>query len=225
MEKKVCIGKIVSVHGIRGEVKVRSYTSNPTDLDKYGDVENQTGNRIFKIKVVGFSKDNLRVKIEGVSDRNTAETLVGTEFYVNRNIFPELGEEEFYQTDLIGLKVYLKSLDEEIGVVVGLSNFGAGEILEIKLNTQKDTEMLPFTKQYVPTINLEEGYIIVSSATMIFAEDGASVSGIRSATVNNPSIIWKWSLTEQLKHSAQDSELWKCSATPVLRAEQPTSPI
>ena len=172
MEKKVCIGKIVSVHGIRGEVKVRSYTSNPTDLDKYGDVENQTGNRIFKIKVVGFSKDNLRVKIDGVSDRNTAETLVGTEFYVNRNVFPELGEEEFYQTDLIGLKVYLKSLDEEIGVVVGLSNFGAGEILEIKLNTQKDTEMLPFTKQYVPTINLEEGYIIVSSATMIFAEDG-----------------------------------------------------
>jgi 16S rRNA processing protein RimM len=69
------------------------------------------------------------------------------------------------------LKVCLKTPDNEIGNVVGFENFGAGEIIEIKLKGQKETELLPFTKQYVPTINLESGYIIVSSATMIFAED------------------------------------------------------
>lgn len=84
---------------------------------------------------------------------------------------PQLPEEEYYLSDIIGLKVYLNSLDKEIGTVARFSNFGAGEIIEIKLPHRKETEMLPFTKQYVPTINLEEGYIIVSSATMIFADD------------------------------------------------------
>lgn len=170
-EKRICIGKIVAAHGIRGEVKVKSYTKIPSDLDKYGLVSNKNADKTFKIKVVGPSKEVLRVKIDGVTDRNVAETLIGTEFYINRNILPKLGEEEFYQTDLIGLKVYLKSLDNEIGSIAGFSNFGAGEILEIKISGKKETEMLPFTKQYVPTINLEEGYIIVSSATMLFADE------------------------------------------------------
>lgn len=170
-EKRVCIGKIVAAHGIRGEVKVKSFTKIASNLDKYGDVENKDGSRIFKIKVVGPSKEVLRVKIDGVKDRTTAETLIGTEFYVKRSVFPELGEEEYYQTDLIGLKVCLQTAENEIGVVAGFSNFGAGEILEIKINGQKETECLPFTKQYVPQINLNDGYIIVSSATMIFAED------------------------------------------------------
>ena len=170
-EKRVCIGKIVAAHGIRGEVKVKSFTKIASDLDKYGDVESKNADRVFKIKVVGPSKEVLRVRIDGVKDRNAAEALIGTEFYVKRSVFPELGAEEYYQTDLIGLKVCLQTPEKELGVVAGFCNFGAGEILEIKINGQKETEMLPFTKQYVPTINLDEGYIIVSSATMVFAAD------------------------------------------------------
>ena len=132
-EKRVCLGKIVAAHGLRGEVKVHSYTDNPADIDKYGEVENKEATRKFKIKAVGPRKEVL--------------------------------------------KVYLNSLDREIGTVARFSNFGAGEIIEIKLPHRKETEMLPFTKQYVPTINLEEGYIIVSSATMIFAEDNEDKNG------------------------------------------------
>src|SRR5574344_467789 len=110
-EKRVCIGKIVAAHGIRGEVKVKSFTKVATDVDKYGEVENKDGTQKFKIKVVGTSNEVLRVRISGVSDRNMAEALIGTEFYVERSKFPELGEEEYYQTDLVGLKVYLPSLD------------------------------------------------------------------------------------------------------------------
>jgi 16S rRNA processing protein RimM len=171
MEKRVCIGKIVAAHGIRGEVKVKSYTKIAANIDKYGDVENKEANRIFKIKVVGSPKETLRVRIDGIKDRNAAEALIGTEFYVKRSVLPELKDEEYYLTDLIGLKVFLQSVDNEYGKVVGVENFGAGDILEIKPNTCAETDLLPFTKQYVPQINLNDGYIIISSATMIFAQD------------------------------------------------------
>lgn len=171
MNERICIGKIVAAHGIRGEVKVQSQTKTPTDLDKFGDVENKDASRKFSIKVLGMISSNVRVKIKGVDTRNEAEALIGTELYVARSALPELAEDEFYKGDIVGLKVCLRTPDNEIGTVVGFENFGAGEIIEIKLKGQKETELLPFTRQYVPVINLESGYIIVSSATMIFAED------------------------------------------------------
>ncbi len=171
MNERICIGKIVAAHGIRGEVKVQSQTKTPTDLDKFGDVENKDASRKFSIKVLGMISSNVRVKIKGVDTRNEAEALIGTELYVARSALPELAEDEFYKGDIVGLKVCLRTPDNEIGTVVGFENFGAGEIIEIKLEGQKETELLPFTRQYVPVINLESGYIIVSSATMIFAED------------------------------------------------------
>ena len=177
MEKRVCIGKIVAAHGIKGEVKVRSINQNPLDLDKYGAVENTDGSKKFSIKVVGLVSTNARVKIAGVTTRNDAEALIGTELYVPRSALPELDEEEFYLSDLIGLDVCLKTPDKKIGKVAAFQNYGAGDIIEIKLSGQKETEMLPFTKAYVPTINVDEGYIIVSSATMIFAADDEDDNG------------------------------------------------
>jgi len=180
MEKRVCIGKIVAAHGIKGEVKVRSNNLNPLDLDRYGAVENADGSKKFSIKVVGLVSTNARVKIAGVTTRNDAEALIGTELYVPRSALPELDEDEFYLSDLIGLDVCLKTPDKKIGKVAAFQNFGAGDIIEIKLNGQKETEMLPFTKAYVPTVNVEDGYIIVSSATMIFATDDEGDNGAES---------------------------------------------
>ena len=171
MEKRVCIGKIVAAHGIKGEVKVRGVNQNPLDLDKYGEVENFDASKKFSIKVVGLVSTNARVKIAGITTRNDAEALIGTELYVPRSALPQLAEEEFYLSDLIGLNVCLKTPDKIIGKVVAFQNYGAGDIIEIKINGQKETEMLPFTKAYVPTIDIDAGYIIVSSATMIFAKD------------------------------------------------------
>ena len=171
MKKRVCIGKIVAAHGIRGEVKMQSFTASPSDLDKLGAVENKDADKVFCLKVMGVTSSNVRVKIKGVDDRNTAEALIGTEFYIDRAKLPELGEDEYYHFDLVGLKVCLQTKNKVIGTVSGFSNFGAGEIIELKLNGQRETEMLPFTKEYVPEINIDGGYIIVSSATMNFAED------------------------------------------------------
>lgn len=169
-DKRICIGAIVGVHGIKGEVKVKSFTEPDTNIDKYGKVENKNGNRTFELKVVGRSKELLRVKIKGVDDRTMAETLIGNGFYINREVLPDLeDEDEFYEADLIGLEV--RQNNQVIGTVAGLYNFGAGEIIEIKLNSTGKLEMLPFTKAYVPDVKVSDGYITVTSATLSFAPD------------------------------------------------------
>ena len=96
-DNKICLGAIVGVHGIRGEVKVKSFSDDEKNLTRYGDVTNEAGDKKFSLKIVGHSKELLRVKIKGVDDRNTAETLVGTAFYVNRDLLPDLKDDEFYQ--------------------------------------------------------------------------------------------------------------------------------
>ena len=165
------MGKIVGVHGIRGEVKVKSFTSVDRDIDKYGPVSNENGSKSFEIKVVGHSKELLRVKIKNVDDRNSAEQLIGESLFVSREKLPELkDEDEFYQTDLIGLSVVQEANNSKVGTVCGIYNFGAGEILEIKLESGKK-EMIPFNKQYVPVVNIKDGFIIVKTAEMQFAED------------------------------------------------------
>jgi len=169
-EKKVCLGKIVGVHGIKGEVKVKSFTAVDKDIAKYGALNDKNNQQTYEIKVTGHSKDLLRVKIKGIDDRTVAETLIGTELYAPRGVLPELKTEEvYYETDLVGLKV-LDEQKNEVAKVIGFYNFGAGDILEIKLKSGR-AEMLPFNKGYVPEINLEEGYIIVASTGMVFLED------------------------------------------------------
>lgn len=108
-----------------------------------------------------------------MDDRNLAETLVGMEFYVSKSALPEPEEDEYYHADLIGLTVREKISGKEAGTVAGVYNFGAGDILELKLKESGRLEMIPFTKQYVPVVNVKEGFIIVESAIMNFAQDDA----------------------------------------------------
>lgn len=177
-DKRICIGAIVGVHGIKGEVKVKSFTDPDTNVDKYGIVENKEGNRTFELKVMGRSKELLRVKIKGVSDRTTAETLIGNGFYINREVLPKLeDEDEFYEADLVGLEV--RQANQVIGTVAGMYNFGAGEIIEIKLKSTGKLEMLPFTKLYVPEINISQGYVTVTSATLLFASEEGEKDSVK----------------------------------------------
>lgn len=169
-DKRICLGAVVGVHGIKGEVKVKSFTEPDTNIDRYGEVESKDAGQKFELKVVGHSKELLRVKIKGVNDRTAAEKLIGTGFYINRDALPELeDEDEFYEADLIGLEA--RQNGEVIGTVAGLYNFGAGEIIELKLKATSKLEMLPFTKAYVPEINISEGYITVTSAAIAFAPE------------------------------------------------------
>lgn len=172
-DNRVCLGVIVGAHGIRGEVKVRSFTEFANDIEAYGMLTDKSGKKCFQVKVVGHSKDDLRVKIEGCDDRNQAEALRGTELYVERSVLPETEVDEFYQTDLIGLEAKTKS-GKILGKVVAFYNFGAGDIIEIKIGQK--LEMLPFNKDFVPEVCINKGYIIVQEPVSANIDGGVNES-------------------------------------------------
>ncbi|MBE6458349.1 MAG: 16S rRNA processing protein RimM [Alphaproteobacteria bacterium] len=175
IEEKICLGAIVGVHGIRGEVKVKSFTEDECNLTKYGRLLNESGDCEFDLKIVGHSKELLRVKIKGVEDRTLAETLIGTGLYIERSRLPEPEEDEFYHADLIGLEARSKDGDI-LGTVNALYNFGAGDLIELKM-ADGHFEMLPFTMKYVPTIDIKNGFIIVEMMQFAPDEQGEPIEG------------------------------------------------
>lgn len=175
VEEKICLGAIVGVHGIKGEVKVKTFTEDERNLTKYGRLLNEAGDREFDLKIVGHSKELLRVKVKGVEDRNLAETLVGTGLYIERSRLPEPKEDEFYHADLIGLEARSKE-GGILGEVNALYNFGAGDLIELKM-ADGHFEMLPFTMEYVPDIDIKNGFIIVEMMQFAPDEQGAPVEG------------------------------------------------
>lgn len=171
MTNLICLAKIVAAHGIKGEVKLKSFTNAPKDVFGYGMLSNKDGTRFFELVFKGFLKELLRVQIKGVDTRNDAESLVGTELFVARDKLPELEKDVFYQADLIGADVVDASSLQRIGKVVGIYNFGAGDILEIKFDDIKQTEMIPFNDSYVPVVDIQNKTVHVTMRTMNYQKD------------------------------------------------------
>lgn len=165
----ICLGVITGAHGIKGEVKVKSFTGAPRDIDRYGPLQNEDASQSFVLRVTGHAQDDLRVKIEGCDDRNQAEALKGTGLYLSRNQLPELEEEEFYQSDLIGLSVKDSASGKVIGEVAAFYNFGAGDLIEVKIGGK--LEMLAFTKQYVPEIDIKNRCIMIQELTFSLSNE------------------------------------------------------
>lgn len=178
--KKILIGKINSVFGIRGEVKILSHCQNPIDIEKYSLFDKN--DREFKLKIsnknkaaIGSSTSGgviLIAKISGIDDRNEAEKLRGLELFTNRDDFKKIPDDEFYQVDLIGLNV----IDEDgssLGKVLNVMDFGAGTMLEIefsqaneKMNLEK-IENFPFKDEFFPEVNIKAGTIKIALPEII----------------------------------------------------------
>ena len=156
-----CAAVVAAAHGVRGHVKVKCFLENPTEFNKFSPYCDKRGEEAYRVKKVLSQKgDMLIVSLEGVSDRNYAEQMRGTELFVPRSKLPTLSEDTFYHRDLIGLQVHSHQ-GMLLGDVHALYNFGAGDILEIK-TPQGKLEMLPFTKGCVPEIHQEEGTLVLS---------------------------------------------------------------
>jgi 16S rRNA processing protein RimM len=155
----VCVAAVATAHGIRGALKLRCFTERPEDAAAYGPVYDKHGNRLFSLKVIGQSRGGILVEADGVSDRNAAEALRGTELFVPRTVLPDLGPEEFYHSDLEGLDV-LRADGARLGVVRALANFGAGDIVEVLADDGR-TVALPFDRETVRTVDLEAGRLVV----------------------------------------------------------------
>ena len=163
----VCLAIVTGVHGVHGEVVVKSYTGDPLDIKSYGPLFDKSGSQQFEIKKVRLAKKGVVARLAGVDDRNSAEALKGMELYIEHARLPEPDDEdEFYFTDLIGLDVRLAD-GSNFGTVIALHNFGAGDLIEIKLVEGKGTEIYPFTKLTVPRIDLDAGEVIINPPMMI----------------------------------------------------------
>jgi len=166
----VCIGAIVGAHGIRGAVRVKSFTADPLDVAAYGPAEDEAGKRRFKLKVMGEVKDHVLASIEGVTDRNAAEALKGTGLYVSRDLLPPTEEDEFLYSDLVGLKA-VGTDGSVIGTVKGVANFGAGDLLDVARPGQGSL-LVPFTKAAVPVVDVGKGQVVVDPPAYAEDEEG-----------------------------------------------------
>lgn len=158
--QRVLLGRIVAAHGIRGDVVIDSYTAEPGDIEAYGPLFSADGGKQLDIKVVRVTPKGVVARVGGVVDRNAAEALRGTELYAPRARLPEAEEGEYYYADLAGLRA-----DDEagnrIGSVVGVQNFGAGDLLEVRLDGQSVTELIAFTDAFVPVVDIAAGRVVV----------------------------------------------------------------
>ena len=158
----VCLGRIVGAHGVRGIVRVQSFTADPDDLTAYGTLSDATGNRRFDVSVTGHVKGLLLARIEGVEDRNAAEALRGSELHIARAALPPTEGEEFYHVDLLGLRAE-NAKGDALGRVSAIHNHGAGPIVEIQPPDGPST-LVPFTREHVPTVDIEGGRMVVAAA-------------------------------------------------------------
>lgn len=158
----VLLGKIGAAHGIKGEVRIASFTADPLAIADYGSLLTDRAGLTVTIEKARLNKNTLVARLKGVHDRNGAEVLNGTSLFVERDRLPEEeDEDDFYHTDLIGLDARLES-GASIGRVVALPNYGAGDLIEIADPLSGDSFLFPFTRAVVPTISIEDGFLVIS---------------------------------------------------------------
>ena len=156
MSKLVCVGQIINVHGIKGAVKIKVHLVNPMDIDTFGDLTDQSGKKIFRIKALSQKQGIVLATVQGVTDRTKAESLKGVRLYVAREKLPQEEMDEFYCIDLIGLKVFKG--EEVFGVVESIDNFGAGDIVNVRLNGGK-VFPFDFSDATFPVVDIENGFM------------------------------------------------------------------
>jgi 16S rRNA processing protein RimM len=165
---RILLGRITGAHGIRGELLIATFTAAPESIGAYGPLSDKDGRRIFEVQSARATAKGVVARVKGVADRNGAEALKGVELYVERERLPAAGEGEFYHTDLIGLAAVDRT-GNPIGEIVAVRNFGAGDLVEIRLTGLSKTELVPFTDDAVPEIDIAARRAIVVLPTA--AED------------------------------------------------------
>lgn len=159
-DNKLLMGRIGAAHGIKGEVRIQSFTEDPLALASYGPLSTNKPGLTIRILAARTTTNVLVARLEGVNDRNAAEKLNGVELYVDRALLPDPEDDDFYHADLIGLKARLAD-GSEIGEVMAVPNFGAGDLLEIRDPRSGDTYLYPFSKAVVPEVRIADGYLLI----------------------------------------------------------------
>jgi len=157
--QRVLLGEISGVHGIRGDLLVRTYTATPESIASYGPLTDATGVKTFSLKIVRVTDKGVVARVAGIADRTAAEALRGTKLFIAREKLPEPDTSEYYHSDLIGLKA-LAHDGTPLGKIVSVQNFGAGDLLELQ-PPEGASEFIPFEDQWVPTVDLSSRSVVI----------------------------------------------------------------
>jgi 16S rRNA processing protein RimM len=168
---RIRVARIGAAHGIRGEVKLWSFTQDPLAVANYGPLETEDGARRFEIETARPAKDHLVARLKGIADRNAAEKLRNTDLFVPRDRLPPIKEDDtFYHADLVGLAAVGED-DTPLGTITAIHNFGAGDLIEIAPADGGEPLLLPFNETTVPTIDLKAGRVVVMPPAEIEAKE------------------------------------------------------
>ena len=178
--ERVCIAQIGAAHGVRGELRLKSFTEDPLSVTRYGPLETEDGKRRFEIETARPAKDMLVVRLKGVADREAAERLTNLRLYVARDRLPTPADDEFYYADLIGLAAMTVD-GRSIGTVKAMHNFCAGDLLEIEPASGGNTLLLPFTAATVPVIDIAGGRVVVAPPDQVVVGGEAADAANRPA--------------------------------------------
>lgn len=166
-ETHICVGAIAGAFGVRGEVRLKSFTAVPEDVADYGPLSTEDGGQSFSVTLTGQTKNGLTARLTGVQTKEQADALRGVRLFVERDVLPSLPDDEFYHADLIGLEVY-DTGGTHLGRVAAVLNHGASDLLEIKRPGLKETVLLPFTRAAVPTVDLATGRLVADPPEGLF---------------------------------------------------------
>ena len=157
---RILLGHIAGAHGIRGEVLIKTYTEAPENVGAYGPLSDESGTRTFNLKSARATAKGVVARLQGVNDRNGAEALRGIALYIERDRLPEAAEDEFYHADLVGLAA-VNPDGKPVGEIIAVQNYGAGDLLEIRLAGSSKTELVPFTDAAVPQVDVAARRVVV----------------------------------------------------------------
>ena len=174
MTSPICVARIGAAHGVRGAVKLWTFTEDPLAVKHYGPLSTKDGMRQFEVTHVREAKDHLVATLKDVATREDAERLNGIELYIAREKLPATDDDEYYHADLIGLAA-VNAADEPVGRVIAIHNFGAGDIIEIA-PAHGPTMLLPFTNAVVPTVDLANERVVIELPEEIEGDDAPTLT-------------------------------------------------
>jgi 16S rRNA processing protein RimM len=169
---QICVARIGAAHGVRGAVKLWTFTEDPLAVKRYGPLTTKDGARQFEVTHAREAKGHLVATLKGIATREEAERLNGVELYVAREKLPDTDADEYYHADLIGLDA-VTAAGQPLGRVVAIHNFGAGDIIEIA-PPGGTTMLLPFTNAVVPWVDLEGGRVMIELPAEIEGDEPSS---------------------------------------------------
>ena len=158
-EPLVCLGAVAAAHGVKGLVKIKSFTERPEDVAAYGPLTDAEGKHRFQLTIKGRAGDLLLAAVEGIATREAAEGLCGTALYVRRAALPAPDGDQLYRSDLEGLAA-VRNDGMRVGTVERVLDYGAGAVLQIRLAGGGEL-LLPFAERFVPQVDLAGGRLVV----------------------------------------------------------------